>query len=185
MVKKSNDLRFVKNKIAMQNAFIELSLEKGVRNVTVKELAERAMVNRMTFYSHYDSLADLVSEYVDERFEELGTEMANVDGFDVGMLMQATKKLLEEQLDFYKMIFTEVNAPFNTTAFRKGYEEQVAKMLEREVELEPLKRRVLASVITAAISYAFFDWVAGRYGDASENEIAQTLQSILTRAVRE
>ena len=66
MYRTSDDLRFVKNREALQRAYIDLVKQKGSGNVSVKELTERARVNRMTFYSHYDTVGDILSEYVDE-----------------------------------------------------------------------------------------------------------------------
>ena len=37
----------------IQNIFLELLKEKPIAKITVKEICERAEINRSTFYKHY------------------------------------------------------------------------------------------------------------------------------------
>ena len=49
------DIRVKKTKRAIQKAFIALLREKPIEKITVKEIAERAEINKTTFYSHYET----------------------------------------------------------------------------------------------------------------------------------
>ncbi len=60
------DLRIQKTKQAIRKTFEEMICEMDYQKITVKELCERAMINRKTFYLHYNSLNDLLSELQDE-----------------------------------------------------------------------------------------------------------------------
>lgn len=46
----------------MDNALIELLDKKAFEDITVKELCEKAGVNRSTFYLHYENLSELLEE---------------------------------------------------------------------------------------------------------------------------
>lgn len=46
----------------MDKAFLELLASKDFEFITIKELCEKAGVNRSTFYLHYDNLGDLLEE---------------------------------------------------------------------------------------------------------------------------
>jgi len=57
----------------MDEAFLELLEKKDFSFITVKEICEKAGVNRSTFYLHYESVADLLSEsaqYVIRQFTD-------------------------------------------------------------------------------------------------------------------
>ena len=56
------DIRVKKTKRAIQKAFIDLLREKPIEKITVKEIAERAEINKTTFYSHYETLDALIAE---------------------------------------------------------------------------------------------------------------------------
>ena len=60
--KNINDLRVIKTRKIIRQAFIEMLCEMDYDKITVQELARRAVINRKTFYSHYDSLDDLLEE---------------------------------------------------------------------------------------------------------------------------
>lgn len=44
----------------MDNAFLELIEEKEFAYITVKEICEKAGVNRSTFYLHYETIGELL-----------------------------------------------------------------------------------------------------------------------------
>ena len=60
--KNINDLRVIKTRKIIRQTFIEMLCEMDYDKITVQELAKRAVINRKTFYSHYDSLDDLLKE---------------------------------------------------------------------------------------------------------------------------
>lgn len=57
----------------MDEAFLELLEKKDFDYITVKEICERAGVNRSTFYLHYETIGDLLEEcarHIINRFTE-------------------------------------------------------------------------------------------------------------------
>ena len=64
--KKTEDLRVRKTREAIHNTFKSMICEMDYDQITIKELTERAQINRKTFYLHYNSLDDLLAELQDE-----------------------------------------------------------------------------------------------------------------------
>jgi len=58
----NEDLRVVKTIEAVKRAFEELICEKDYEKITVKELCERARLNKKTFYHYYETLDALLVE---------------------------------------------------------------------------------------------------------------------------
>ena len=54
----------------MDEAFLALLEKKDFAYITVKEICETAGVNRSTFYLHYETMADLLSESVSRMNEQ-------------------------------------------------------------------------------------------------------------------
>lgn len=65
----ADDLRVRRTRKLLQQALIELTIEKGFAEVTVQDIAERAMVNRATFYRHYLDKYDLLDQYMNDVYE--------------------------------------------------------------------------------------------------------------------
>jgi len=58
----AHDLRVTKTLEAIDTTFRTMMLEKGFAAITVKELCERARINKKTFYRYYETLEDLLAE---------------------------------------------------------------------------------------------------------------------------
>lgn len=56
------DMRITKTQRAIKNIFFELMEEVGFSKITVKEIIERAEINRSTFYLHYNDKFDLLDK---------------------------------------------------------------------------------------------------------------------------
>lgn len=59
------DLRIVKTKQAIKQAFIELIYETDIHKINVTALTKKAMINRKTFYLHYETIEDLIKEFIE------------------------------------------------------------------------------------------------------------------------
>ena len=60
------DLRIQRTREAIRNTFEEMICEMDYEKITIKELTERARINRKTFYLHYNTLDDLLRELQSE-----------------------------------------------------------------------------------------------------------------------
>ena len=58
----TEDLRVQKTIEAIHSTFEEMLCEMDYKKITVKELCERARINKKTFYRYYDVLDDLLEE---------------------------------------------------------------------------------------------------------------------------
>ena len=65
------DRRVRKTKSQLRLALMELLVEKSAKNISVRELAERADINRGTFYIHYRDVGDLLQRLEDEMADRL------------------------------------------------------------------------------------------------------------------
>ncbi len=59
-----SESKYFNTALKMDRAFLALLEKKDFAYITVKEICERAGVNRSTFYLHYETLADLLAESV-------------------------------------------------------------------------------------------------------------------------
>lgn len=71
MGNRDDDRRVRRTKASLRQALTELMGEKDVRAITVRELTDRADVNRGTFYAHYRDIYDMVEQQENEIFAVL------------------------------------------------------------------------------------------------------------------
>lgn len=65
-----NDLRVVKTENAIRGAFVSLLGERPFEKITVTDILKRALINRKTFYAHYDDKFDLADKMTEELYDE-------------------------------------------------------------------------------------------------------------------
>ena len=71
MVTGKKDIRVERSRDSIQRAFIELMKSREYEEITVKDLAEEARINRKTFYAHYETKQALFESIVGEMFDEI------------------------------------------------------------------------------------------------------------------
>lgn len=72
----SEDRRVQRTRKLIQQALIELTIQKGFAAVTVRDIAEYAGINRATFYRHFQDKFDLIDQYGQEVYQLLDAPMA-------------------------------------------------------------------------------------------------------------
>ena len=60
------DKRVYKTNIIITNAFKELIATKRIEKITIKELTDLSMINKTTFYRHYEDIYALVDHIENE-----------------------------------------------------------------------------------------------------------------------
>lgn len=95
-----------KTKKAIKKAFAELLKEKKELNkITVNELANRADINRGTFYIHYDSIYGVAEDFELEILQSLSLDdkkLRNIE--DVNLYFDKIINYLKENEEIYRML---------------------------------------------------------------------------------
>lgn len=93
------DIRIQKTETAIKNAFMELRSQKPVEKITVKELCQRAQINKSTFYSHYADVYALSDSMQKETI-----------AFVLGTISQQQEWSVKDPGGFTRAIFQAVSA---------------------------------------------------------------------------
>lgn len=86
------DLRIVKTRKSIREAFLELRAQHGLEKIKVTKLCELALINKTTFYKHYQDVYALSEEIENEtiisimdNFEHLNSLFSDPDEFMKGL----------------------------------------------------------------------------------------------------
>jgi AcrR family transcriptional regulator len=187
--KKREDPRVKRTRGLIVRAFGELVAEKGHRGLTVQEIAERATVNRATFYDHFRDQYELLDYFMSEAFrDELRRRLPEGPGLDE----ESLRALVLTTCDFLSGL--ETSCRTSDRQFRPFIEEQVAseiyEVLLGWIEAAPQEANgrlvapeVKASVVGWAIFGAGVRW--SRDGAAgSEERFADQVLSVIAGGLR-
>lgn len=177
MYKTSNDRRFLRNKKIFQQAFIDLVIEKEDTRFSIAELTRKADLNRMTFYAHYDIVEDVFLEFVDDMEQEISREIARLDHFDIDQFFAILNTLMYREIDFFR----HVARAANRFDFKNAFKNCIGRLLEYNAKESPggNAQRIRSDLCAVCIAYAYLDWLAGEYGDATLDEVLAQTKAIL------
>lgn len=65
------DLRIQRTRKSLNQALITMMEKKSFQAITIQELADEAMINRVTFYLHYDDKYELLEKCVKDNLDEI------------------------------------------------------------------------------------------------------------------
>ncbi len=154
------DLRIQKTLENIHNAFKEMIFEMDFEKITVKELSERARINKKTFYSHYSNLDELLMKIQDEMSEKY------VNAVSLYKLPDEFDKVNREFFIFMEengKWFEKITASKNFTYIRQ---KMIDKVMENTWEksdfiklLSPAEKNIFYSYIQSSTLGIYTQWI--------------------------
>jgi AcrR family transcriptional regulator len=119
-----NDRRSLRTRKLLWEALIALIQEKDYAEITIQDIADRANVNRVTFYLHYRDKQDLLAKSVAVIFDDMAAKITPLTGdkfrTDVPPeSMVLVYRYIAENAAFYRIILGPKGIPFLVDLFRK------------------------------------------------------------------
>ncbi len=179
MYKVSDDRRFQKNKKEIRKAFIALVMEKGYDNLTVSDIARRADINRMTFYSHYDAVEDVFTEFVDDMEADIIDLISGESEFNIDRFLEILNSFMYREIDFFRYVAKEDKL----SSFRNSFKATISKLIRVDLKAgtgRDWEEQLIISDLTAAcIAYSYLDWLAGEYGKIPLSKVTGVTKELL------
>lgn len=181
-----NDRRFKRTEQIIRDVFVQLVNERGLDHVTIKDITERANLNRATFYLHYTDKYELMTAFQKKFLEDaknLSTESKKIDIFSL-YDKEETIPLLIKALQYYKdhssvikMMLNESRSDFiklmRQLAFQHLFEIPAVK--ERGSQLS-IPKNYLISYIFSAHFGILQEWL-----DTGMKESPEEMASIMSK----
>ena len=104
------DIRIEKTERAIKEAFMELRREKPVEKIRVKELCDRACINKSTFYAHYQDIYALANAKEDEMVQAVVESLPRLTASDVS---ERTEWLAREMFRAFAEHQAEISVLFS------------------------------------------------------------------------
>ena len=99
MAEKKEDTRIKRTKKLLKEGLTQLILQKSIKKISVRELADLVEINRGTFYLHYKDIYDLVDQIENElceRFEQILSETNCTTTSDTLTVFKCVCEFLDE-----------------------------------------------------------------------------------------
>ena len=121
-MKRKEDLRVKKTKLNLYNGLVKLMEEKPFEDIKVTDICNKALVNRSTFYDHFNDKYELFESYV-KYIGELCDEKIN--------LKVSADNLNDFYIEYIKLLLNEIESNFELykVVFKNNYNSVIKKSL--------------------------------------------------------
>lgn len=152
------DRRVIRTKKAIRSAFLTLMIDKDIDRITIKELAEKADVDRKTVYNYYASVYDILGEIENELVQNFESEAFTLkDAKNPRAYFEAIARLINRDMELYELLMRSNNSNFvnKLVVFLRDWIQTALNqggMFDRE------KIAIAAEYVTAGIYCAYRHW---------------------------
>lgn len=179
-----NNQRTRLSKMLFKNALMDLLKEKGsINKVSVRELCDRAELNRSTFYAHYqepnDLLIEIETELLDateEHLKKIGAEN------EIGAhkyILSFLQYIRQNDKPFRALLIDSTDPEFRSRFMQQTIIQFVENL---RIELPKELEQYIFSYILNGSTGIIIQWIRSDYA-ADENEIVNLLFSINNSAL--
>lgn len=188
-----SESKYFNTALYMNEALIALLEKKDLEYITVKEICEKAGVNRSTFYLHYETIADLLNETmenVNKRFLACFSQnkvdfVSNIKSMDLNDLVFITRKYLIPYLQFIRENKKVYRASFrnpgemHAMAKYSGLKKYILEPILKKFKVPESRRQYYIAYYIEGIAAIIREWLNNDCRDSVE-----TLAEIIEECVR-
>lgn len=167
MAEKKPDRRVLKTKKAIRNALALLLSEKELEDISIKDVADAADINRKTFYNYYSGIHEVIDEIENEIISACDWA---IQGLDIWrdmkrpyIFFEKFTAILNRDLEFYGYLMKmrgNLSLAYKLTALLKG---KIREAFLQQVSCEKEKADIIIDYAVTGMIAVYQTWFnAGR-----------------------
>jgi AcrR family transcriptional regulator len=158
-----NDLRVIKTKRGLRDAFLRLLLNKGYDAISIQDIATEAEAARVTFYRHYKNKEELLVDCIDTIYEGFAKQIRQVSdqelrqGYPPPVL--AVYKQIQEDGQIYRILSTSRAGQLLTKRLTQLFMERIIVQMETRFTEKQLQAPIeIMAYHMASSMMGLVDW---------------------------
>lgn len=161
----SQDRRVIRTKAALTQALFELLGEKEFSRISITELAQRANVDRKTFYLHYHSVEEILEAFYEDALAQLqaGLNQERVfgDQVDIPGFFRVLGGVMADNMPLYRRLAQGSGYTYFMERLRAILKNAVENALRSQGDRDEVHIRLCAEVYAAGSMRAYLEWLKG------------------------
>lgn len=183
----STDKRVLKTRTSIKNALMELSLEKDISKISVSDIAEKAFINRSTFYLHYSDVRAVANDIEEMCAEKISAYMC---AFDINDLYVSVFSLfsnltndLDQDIPLKKYIIESKNSHYIAERLKIIFAEKTIEALSLSLpDIDRNNAIYPISFIAGGIIDCYLKWERS-HGDVPLERLIAQLSEIVQAVI--
>ncbi len=181
------DRRVEKTRTAIREAYFKILMENAEKRPTITQIAKAANIDRKTFYLHYDSVDDILREFIREKVEELvgrlKEEIIFEDSFNIKKVFERLNQEIYENLQLFQFISTNKEYDYFLDQMREMLVEIVVESGGKYFSLSAGELKFYAEFYISGIISVYTFWMKEGM-PISIDELAKNVSIAATKGVK-
>ncbi len=160
---KKTDRRVLRTKKSIKRALASLIAKKAMQEITIKELAEAADINRKTFYNYYTDIHQVMEEIENDVIDILEPAVKEIDFakemMNPYMIVQKLSVFDKDDIAFYGHLFQRDIPESLVEKFAGIFKEQARRSFEK-YDLEDSMMEFMINYAIAGMLSVYRSWVS-------------------------
>lgn len=165
-MKDKTDLRVIKTRNVLYKALIDLMKEKLFEEIKVSDICNKALVNRSTFYAHYQDKYELLQDFLNflqkEFVKELekNNEKLSIKEYYI-KLISLFLDHIEDKKDIYNSIMINNRNSIMMDILLSVVNTDILKRLELDETKTNIPKEVIAKFYLGGVINIGIEWISG------------------------
>lgn len=184
---KGTDLRIVKTDRAIFEALIRLLAVSSFEDLKVSRICKEAMVNRTTFYSHFEDKYALFQAFIDYLKHDLKQRLAtnenliNTKEYYIEVIRILTDNIGEKK-GLFKALLAHNEVSIVLTMVYRTLKEDIVQRLEKDSAQNHISARFIANYYLGAVCHVVVGWIREDDGYTKE-EMIKYLEELIPEKI--
>lgn len=178
----SVDKRVLKTKRAIFTAFAQLLAEKDLSHITITDIANKADINRKTFYNYYTNIYEVMEEIENLTVSTFEKKLDQIEFEDmssfINQLFVEFTETINSDLEFFSHLFKTNNRSVLIKKIVDSLKEYIMKRIEEKQEIDVDMFNMIADFCVPGIISVYMNWFM-----SNRSVSIETLSSHLTQLI--
>lgn len=174
----TTDLRVIKTKKLIKKTFYELLDEEDFDKVNVKQICEKSMIGRSTFYQHFDDKYDLLKQEVNNYTTKFANILnQNSEGFSDADSLRSVVMDMQKDSHEILLLLRLQNKTYNLSV---EFEKQIMDSVQNVLNTNPM-----SNLPTKFISKVYADNILTFITWSLKNGIDENVNSFVNNSIKQ
>lgn len=183
---KKIDRRVIKTKKSIYNAFAQLLIEKDVNTITIKDIADKADINRKTFYNYYAGIYELIEEIENKilfSFEQALKDVNITEALhNPDRLFNELTDIINQDIDFYGQLMRMESNSNLVVKLVGALKSKAKEIISKQTRLSPETLDIVLDFVVSGMMKVYQNWFNSDRTQSIE-EFSRTVSTLTFKGI--
>ena len=153
------DKRVQKTKRLILQNFVALSKEKDFNEITITELSQKALIDRKTFYFHYDTIYSILFEIEEAICVQLKEFFLKPEDLSIDSILHKFQLIIEQDELVFELVKNQKIFNYLAPRIKEEIKEIVRNFLFEKTDIPKTQFEIMIEFLISGIIGVFSKWL--------------------------